>query len=190
MNIGIYPGSFNPIHKGHIQLAIYLCRHYSFDEIWLVVSPNNPLKNVKELWDERFRLRLAQVATRDLPQIKASDFEFYLPRPSYTVDTLKALTKQYSEHSFSLIIGSDNLSIFNRWKDYRYIIEHYPIIVYPRQGDNIQELRKQYPQIRIAEGAPLFPISSTIIRQKLESGQSIKDLVSADVEQIIRNTGN
>ncbi len=185
MNIGIFSGSFNPIHLGHTSLAQYICTHCNLDEVWLMVSPNNPLKDKSALWDENLRLRLARVATRDLPRIIPSDFEFHLPRPSYTVDTLKQLTSAYPCHTFSLIIGSDNLTIFNQWKDYNYILLHYPVIVYPRKGDNIAALKTLYPQITILEHAPEFDVSSTMIRQKLMAGESIDKWVDTEVNNIL-----
>lgn len=185
MNIGIYPGSFNPIHKGHTELAMHICQNCNLDEVWLMVSPNNPLKKTNELLDEQFRLYLAKVATKYTPQIRVSDFEFQLPRPSYTVETLKQLTKQYPEHRFSLIIGSDNLAIFNHWKDHEYILSHYPLIVYPREGDNMALLQKQYPNIHIASDAPLLPISSTMIRHCLQAGKSVMEWVAPEVNEIL-----
>lgn len=185
MNIGVYPGSFNPIHNGHVELSMYICKHCGLDEIWLLVSPNNPLKDSAELWDEQFRLCLAKVATEHIPQIRVSDFEFHLPRPSYTADTLKDMTIQYPEHRFSLIIGSDNLAIFNRWRNYEYILSHYPLIVYPRQGDDMHLLQKQYPDIQIVSDAPLLPVSSTMIRQYLRSGKSVAEWVAPKVSEIL-----
>lgn len=186
MNIGIYSGSFNPVHKGHTQLAQYVCAHCSLDEVWLMVSPNNPLKDKSQLWDENFRLRLAQAATADIPCLRASDFEFSLPRPSYTVDTLKALSKAYPRHKFSLIIGSDNMAIFDRWRNYEYILEHYQVIVYPREGDNIGQLSLRYPQMQIAKGAPLFSVSSTMIRERLRSGENVEEWVDKRVIELIK----
>ena len=187
MNIGIFSGSFNPIHNGHTQLAEYIRKQCQLDEVWLMVTPNNPLKTKSELWDENIRLELADIATKDFPFLKVSDFEFHLPRPSYTVDTLRQLNSQYPQHRFSLIIGSDNLTIFHKWKEYEYILQHYHIIVYPRQGDNIQALRKQYPQITILDNCPLLPISSTIIRQHLQAGLPIDEYVNEEVARRINN---
>lgn len=173
MNIGIYSGSFNPIHTGHTQLAQYVCDECGIDEVWLLVSPNNPLKEQSGLWDEQLRLRLAQLATQDMPKLHASDFEFSLPRPSYTVDTLRSLSAAYPEHSFSLIIGSDNMAVFHKWREYEYILSHYTILVYPRQGDDIDALKRLYPQMKVMRNAPLLNVSSTMIREKLQQGEDV-----------------
>lgn len=185
MNIGIYSGSFNPIHLGHTGLAGYILRHSNLDEVWLMVSPNNPLKEESDLWDEKFRLKLAKIATNHIPGVTASDFEFNLPRPSYTVETLRQLSDRYPQHSFSLIIGSDNMTIFHKWREYEYILGHYPILVYPRKGDDMEYLKKKYPNIHIVENAPLFEISSTMIRQKLKAGESVAEWVDKEVNEIL-----
>ena len=137
MKIGIYSGSFNPIHKGHTALADYLLRNADLDEIWLVVSPHNPLKDEKTLISDRDRLQMAQLAVEDFPQLKVSDVEFSLPKPSYTFQTLDFLSKKYPENKFSLIIGADNLVVFDKWKNYRYLLDNYRIIVYPRKNFDV-----------------------------------------------------
>lgn len=115
MNIGIFSGSFNPIHIGHLALANYLCEYGDLDEVWFMVTPHNPLKEENELMDDKLRLKLVQLATEGYPKFRASDFEFHLPRPSYTVHTLDALKRTYPQHTFHLVIGSDNWRLFHRW---------------------------------------------------------------------------
>lgn len=185
MKIGIFSGSFNPIHNGHTLLAECIRIACSLDEVWLLVTPNNPLKQLSSLCDEQLRLQMVKVAIQDFPHLKASDFEFHLPRPSYTVDTLRSLSRQYPQHSFSLIIGSDNMAIFNRWREYEYILEHYQVIVYPRQGDDIKELVKQYPQMLIVNNCQLYPISSTEVRRLIANHQPTNQYLHPAVEEII-----
>ena len=172
-NIGLFCGSFNPIHIGHTTLANTILHSAALDEIWFVVSPHNPLKKQSELLDEQKRLTMVNLALQDYKNMHSSDIEFHLSKPSYTANTLRALSQTHPEYCFSLIIGSDNLQVFNKWREYQYILDNYNIIVYPRQGDNIHQLLKTYPQVRIIN-APLLPISSTQIRAML-SAQPTKD---------------
>ena len=132
MKIGIYGGSFNPVHFGHVGLAKWVIEHTDLDELWLLVSPNNPLKSAKILAPEEERLAGLREAIKDIPGLVASDFEFHLPRPSYTANTLRELQKAYPEHAFTLIIGEDNIGIFDQWREWEYILENFRIFVYPR----------------------------------------------------------
>ena len=171
MKIGIYGGSFNPVHFGHVGLAKWIIEHTDLDEVWLLVSPNNPLKAAGILAPEEERLEAVREAIKDIKGLKASDFEFSLPRPSYTANTLRALRKAYPEHEFTLVIGEDNLAIFTQWREYEYILENYRIFVYPRNlstpnAPNSPILPKN-PNIVYLKDAPLFDISSTAIRSSL-----------------------
>ena len=166
MKIGIYGGSFNPVHFGHVGLAKWVIENTDLDELWLLVSPNNPLKPVGILVPEEERLDAVREAIKDIPGLKASDFEFSLPRPSYTANTLRELQKTYPQHEFTLVIGEDNLAIFNQWREYKYILENYRIFVYPRnqiKPDHSEFLNN--PNILYLKDAPLFDISSTSIRR-------------------------
>ena len=167
--IGIYGGSFNPVHFGHVGLAKWVIEHTDLDELWLMVSPNNPLKPAGILAPEEERLAGVQQAIKDIPGLKACDFEFHLPRPSYTANTLRELQKAYPEHEFTLIIGEDNIAIFDRWREYEYILENFRIFVYPRKGEksilNSQFSILNSPNVTFLEGAPLFDISSSAIRR-------------------------
>lgn len=180
MKIGIYGGSFNPIHYGHTGLAIWVLNHTDLDELWLMVSPNNPLKDASILADQYARLQKAQETILQLGDkakgIKVSDFEFQLPLPNYTANTLRELKKVFPEHEFSLIIGEDNLEIFTQWREYRYILENYRVIVYPRKGCNkiAQEMintlqTDNINEIQILQDAPYFEISSTELRKNLHN---------------------
>lgn len=170
MKIGIYGGSFNPIHFGHIGLAKWVVENTDLDELWLMVSPNNPLKDKNTLADENERLTAAKRAIGDglltiSKRIVVSDFEFHLPRPTYTANTLRELTKAYPEHNFTLIIGEDNLRIFHQWKESQYILDHYRVFVYPRHGYQ-NYTPPQAKDLHFLHDAPYFDISSTEIREK------------------------
>ena len=168
--VGIYGGSFNPVHFGHVGLAKWVIENTDLDELWLMVSPNNPLKPAGILASEEERRAAVREAVKDIPRVKASDFEFSLPRPSYTANTLRELQRAYPEHTFTLVIGEDNIAIFDKWREHDYILENFRIMVYPRKGsentdrftDRIQNT--DYKEIRYLSGAPLFDISSTAIR--------------------------
>lgn len=179
--VALYFGSFNPIHKGHIGLGEYLLEHSDVDELWYVVSPQNPLKQKADLWDDVLRYRLACEATKHNPHLSVCDIEFHLPVPSYTVNTLRILSEKYKEYKFSLLIGADNYQIFDKWYCYDEILRNYKIYVYPREGVEVD--RNKFPQMNWLD-APLYPISSTMIRERLKRGESIDDLVPFSVEVI------
>ena len=164
--IGLFFGSFNPIHLGHTQLAQTIYEQVGLDEIWFVVSPHNPLKDTSILITEQQRLHMVELAIADMPHIKACDIEFSMPKPSYTINTLQSLQSKFPDTRFYIIIGTDNLSNFTKWKDYQTILADYSIITYPRQGDDIEKIRQQYPQVRFVD-APFLPISSTEIRSSI-----------------------
>ena len=166
--VGIYGGSFNPVHFGHVGLAKWVIENTDLDELWLLVSPNNPLKPAGILAPEEERMKTVQEAIKDIPHVKASDFEFSLPRPSYTANTLRELQRAYPEHDFTLVIGEDNLAIFDKWKEWEFIASNFRIFVYPRKGShstfNIQH--STFKEVQFLKNAPLFNISSTEIRQR------------------------
>lgn len=175
---GIFGGSFNPIHVGHIGLARQVIRQGLCDEVWLMVSPHNPLKEQADLLPEDVRLALAQKALEGEAGIEASDFEFGLARPSYTWKTLRALRRTYPERAFSLIIGADNWLVFDRWAHHAELLKRYPIIIYPREGCPLDE---PLPTGVQKLEAPLFPASSTLIRQKVRAGESLCGLVPESI---------
>lgn len=177
MLVAIYGGSFNPLHFGHTGLAAWVAAHTEVDEVWLMVTPNNPLKASTMLADEQERLqaarqeisRLQQINTiRGIGRVRVSDFEFSLPRPSYTANTLRELRKAYPEHRFALLIGQDNWVIRRQWRNWEEIQANYPIYVYPRGSEGFDAIKREVEgiqgEIHLLEGAPLFDISSTELR--------------------------
>lgn len=169
---GIYSGSFNPIHIGHLALANWLCEYTELDELWFLVTPHNPLKEKSDLMDDQLRLKLVQRAIADYSKFKASDFEFSLPQPTYSVYTLQALEQAYPNREFYFIMGADNWKYISRWYKYETILSNYPIFVYPRKGFEI-EIPESYPHIKKVD-APLIEISSTFIRQAWKEGKDIR----------------
>jgi nicotinate-nucleotide adenylyltransferase len=182
MKIAIYSGSFNPIHNGHIAVAQAVLDD-GYDEVWLVVSPQNPHKNDDVLWPFEERLKMVEMALTDKNDMKACDCENHLPRPSYTINTLEFLKETHPQHQFMLLIGGDNLIKFHLWKDYNRILESFGLIVYPRSSGEYHEMGN-HPNIHTIK-APLLEISSTNIRQRLALNQSIHGLVSTEVENYI-----
>ncbi|MDR3704763.1 MAG: nicotinate (nicotinamide) nucleotide adenylyltransferase [Paludibacteraceae bacterium] len=178
---GLFFGSFNPVHLGHLALAKYLLEHTALEEIWFVVSPQNPLKQDAGLLPDSLRLQLVNLAIAEEKKMKGCDVEFSLPKPSYTIHTLEHLQKRYPQKEFTLIIGADNLALFHRWKDYELILAKYPLLVYPREGVDLAPLHLRYPQVQLEVGAPLYSISSTqireLIREKKEAGLWLHPLV-------------
>lgn len=183
-NIGIYAGSFNPIHLGHTQLASHLIEQKIVDEVWFIVSPCNPLKERSELLDEYIRLEMLVLALQNHPQMKASDVEFSMPIPSYSIDTLNVLKSQYPALQFSLIIGSDNALIFDQWKDYNQLLENFPVLVYPRKGYDFETVADKYPSMQLLS-TPYYDISSTQIRQRIQEREDLSSYLHPSVIQII-----
>ena len=172
---GIFSGSFNPIHIGHLAIANYLCEYEGLDEIWFLVSPQNPLKAHSELWSDELRLKLVELAVEDYPRFHASDFEFHLPRPSYSVHTLDKLHATYPEREFYFIIGADNWARFDRWYQSERIIKENQLLIYPRPGYPIE--KRELPKTVRLVHSPVFEISSTFIRQALSEGKDVRYFV-------------
>lgn len=180
MRIGLFFGSFNPIHQGHLILSQFILDQIKLDEIWFVVSPQNPLKSPIDLYDEKDRLNMVQLAIQDQPLFRVCDIEFEMPRPSYTFDTLTALTKKYPKNEFAIILGSDNLQHFDKWKEHEQILLEYDLIVYNRENNPGGDFAKNQ-KVRLLKG-PMLNISSTQIRSYLRLGRGIKFMVPKEVE--------
>jgi len=181
--IGILGGSFNPIHKGHLHLARELRKIAGLNEVWLMVSPQNPFKEQSELLADEQRLRMVQMAVAKEEGIVACDYEFHLPRPSYTWNTLQHLREEYPDATFSLLIGGDNWINFSRWYKHEEILRNYHIIVYPRKGSDIDET-KSVPNVSFVH-LPLINVSSTQIRELIRHGRSVRRWVPKVVADYI-----
>lgn len=172
MKIGLFFGSFNPIHNGHMAIAGYMAQFTDLDQVWFVVSPHNPFKEKKSLLKGHHRLALVKSAIEDIPYLKASDIEFGLPQPSYTSVTLVYLVEKYPSNDFALIMGSDTLLTFHKWMNYESIIERHQIYIYPRPGYETDNAGN-HPSI-ITTDAPLVELSSTLIRNSLSTGKDVR----------------
>lgn len=185
--IGLFFGSFNPIHMGHLIMASYMAGHTSMDEVWLIVSPHNPLKKKSTLANHFDRLEMVNLALASAENIKASQVEFSLPQPSYTIDTLTYLTERYPDYRFTIIMGSDNFFSFHKWKNADIILRDYQIAVYPRPGYLGHEL-EQHPSVKMTD-TPLMELSSTFIRESVKNGKNIRFFVPDAVLDFIEKKG-
>lgn len=185
MKIGLFFGSFNPIHHGHLMVASFIANHTDLQQVWLVVSPQNPHKTQSSLLNEYDRLHLAQLAIEEDDQIKVSDIEFKLPKPSYTIDTLTYLEEKYPQHQFYVIMGSDSFQNLPKWKNFEALVKNYQFFVYRRPGFEITE--KYGADVTYLE-APMLELSATLIRNNCKDGITIRYLVPEDVRlEIERN---
>ncbi len=177
--VGLFFGSFNPVHVGHMIIANFFVENTGLDEVWFVISPHNPLKNKATLLDDRKRYYMVQLAVEDNSYLKASNVEFHMEKPSYTIYTLAVLTEKYPDFDFVLLMGSDNLESFHRWKNHKEIIANYAIYVYNRPGKK-QTKFDNHPKIKFFE-APLMQISSSYIRNQIKEGKSVEYLLTPKV---------
>jgi nicotinate-nucleotide adenylyltransferase len=184
MHIGLYFGSFNPVHIGHLIIANHIVEHSEIDKVWFVVSPHNPLKDANSLLNEYNRLHLVELAIKDNPKFRASNVEFRLPKPSFTIDTLTYLTEKFPLEQFSIIIGSDSWQNIHRWKNYEQLISKYAFIIYNRPGFEVKE--KHGANITIMD-APLLDISSTYIRKQIKEGRSVRYMLPESVHEYIND---
>ena len=181
--VGLFFGSFNPIHNGHLMLANYLAEYGGLDEIWFVVSPQNPFKDKKSLLADRHRLYMVEMAIKDDDRFQVCDIEFYMPQPSYTIDTLTRLQERHPNTDFYLICGMDNIESFKKWKNYEMILQYHHLMVYPRKGYSSNEL-VEHPSVTVVE-APEIEVSSTFIRNAISEGKDVRYFVPKEVYKYI-----
>jgi nicotinate-nucleotide adenylyltransferase len=183
IRIGLFFGSFDPIHIGHLIIAEWLCNHTDITQIWFVISPQNPFKTHLKQTPEETRLRMLNLAIECYDEFKSCDIEMSMPQPNYTILTLNLLKSKYPEHDFVLIIGSDNLKEFDKWKDYNQILENYPVYVYPREGYSSENFI-QHPAVRLVS-APRVEISSTYIRNSFALKTRVRFMLPQPVYDFI-----
>lgn len=182
--IGVFSGSFNPVHSGHVMLASYMCQYTYLDEVWITVTPHNPLKESDNLLDDSLRLEMAKLAFMQFENIKVSDVEFSMPRPSYTIDTLIKLSEDHPDKIFTLIIGADNWSVFDKWKEYKKLASMFKILIYPRYNSEVIIPDYLQQTVRLAD-APLLEISSTFIRNGISENKNMRGFVPDQVYDLI-----
>ena len=184
---GLYFGSFNPIHIGHLAIANYMVEFAGLNEFWFVVTPQNPHKQKANLLNDFDRLEMVQSAIEGDNRMQVSDIEFFLPKPSFTIDTLTYLQERNPGKTFKILMGSDNLENFHKWKNYEVILENFGIVIYPRPGFDSSKIR--HPNISVAENAPQMEISSSFIREAIKSGKDVRHFLPAKVWEFIDKKG-
>lgn len=187
MKIGLFFGSYNPVHNGHLVIANYVAEFTDLDQVWLVVSPHNPLKPAGSLLQDYHRYHLVELALGDYRKVKASKIEFELPRPSFTIHTLSYLRERYPQHDFALIMGADNLETFHKWKNYELILEDHEIYVYPRPGSDGGNL-KEHAKVKWTD-APLMELSSTFIRNAIKNKKDVRFMMPSAVASYVEEMG-
>ena len=185
MKIGLYFGTFNPIHIGHLIIANYMAEFSDLEEIWFVITPQSPFKQKKSMLANHHRLAIANIAVEEFPKLKTSDIEFKLQQPNYTVNTLIHMEEKYPDHQFCLIMGEDNLKGFHKWKNYETILQNYELYVYPRISDGTTENQfLSHPKVH-SVAAPIVEISSTFIRKAIKNNKNIQPMLPANVWKYI-----
>jgi nicotinate-nucleotide adenylyltransferase len=184
MNIGLYFGTFNPIHVGHLIIANHMVENSELDEVWMVVTPHNPFKKKATLLDNYQRYEMVYQAAEEYPKIKPTDIEFQLPQPSYTINTLVHIQEKYPKYQFSLIMGEDNLQNLHKWKNHEEIVNNHNIYVYPRVHEQKKEVSFTNGRVYKIE-APIVEISSTHIRKSIKSGKNVKPLLPTKVWEYV-----
>ena len=187
MRIGLYSGSFNPVHHGHVMLANYLVEFSDLDELWFVVSPQNPLKKREDLMKDEDRLKMVELALEGDSRLKVSDIEMSLPLPSYTINTLRALSAKYPNDQFVFICGMDSLQGLPRWREYQAILDHYELLVFPRKGYDGGELI-HHPHVKVLE-TPVIEVSSTFIRNSMKAGKNVRHFIPEKAYQYLISSG-
>ncbi len=185
MKVGLFFGTFNPVHSGHLIIANYLVENSDLDRVWMVVTPLNPHKKKRNLLADHHRLAMVRIAVETYPKLQASDIEFGLPQPNYTIHTLAYLDEKYPQHQFSIIMGEDNLKSFHKWKNYEVILQEYEVYVYPRISEaEVPENLINHPHIhRVA--APIIELSATAIRKAIREKKEIRPMLPCDVWQYL-----
>ena len=186
MKIGVFPGSFNPVHIGHLAIANYIAEFEEFDEVWFLVTPQNPLKGKSEIIPQELRLALVEDAIAGYEKFKTCTIEWDMPKPSYTIATLQRLKILYPSYQFELIIGSDNWVTFHRWKDYQRILNNFKVVVYPRRGTH--KLQIDHFNVRLCK-APMFEVSSSFIRKSMEKEQDVRFFLAKGAYERIVDSG-
>ncbi len=185
MKIGLYFGSFNPIHVGHLVIANHLAEHSDLDQIWFVVTPHNPFKKKASLLEDHQRLEMVYLASKDYSKLKPSNIEFKLPQPNYTINTLTHLQEKHPDYTFNLIMGEDNLKSFHKWKNYELILQNYEIYVYPRVSEGkVESQFDGHKRIHHID-APIMELSSTFIRNGIKAGKNIRPMLPENVWQYL-----
>jgi nicotinate-nucleotide adenylyltransferase len=187
MKIGILPGSFNPVHNGHLAIANYLAEYEEFDQIWFLLTPHNPLKKRDDLMDDQFRLDLLTKAIGDYDKFVISTIEWTMSQPSYTINTLQKLRVMHPSDTFVLIIGSDHWATFHRWKDYQLILKNFKVLIYPRRGSD--RIQLSHPNVRLYKGAPKIEMSSTVIREAIAKGKDVRFYMPPGLYEEVVNSG-
>lgn len=185
MKTGLYFGTFNPIHVGHLTIANHMVEFSNLDQVWFVVTPHSPFKKKSSLLDNNHRYQMVMRALEDYPKLKPSDIEFKLSQPNYTINTLVYLKEKYPDHEFCLIMGEDNLKSFHKWKNYELILEHHDIYVYPRISDGrVESMFDGHPKIHYID-APIMQLSSTFIRKAIKLKKNIRPMLPEHVWQYL-----
>lgn len=183
--VGLYFGSFNPIHNAHLSLARFILHNTNLQNLCFVVSPQNPFKPQSILANDNMRLEMARLAIEDEVNMSVSDIEFCMPKPSYTIDTLQLLSQKYQDIEFSLLIGADNVEYFDHWKDYKKILNEYKVLVYPRNTYDLSKINNKYPEMLFLD-APLFDLSSSDVRNLLREAKDVSGLIKPAVLKYIK----
>ncbi|MBT8303103.1 MAG: nicotinate-nucleotide adenylyltransferase [Bacteroidia bacterium] len=185
MKIGLYFGTFNPIHVGHLTIANHMVEFNDLDQVWFIVTPHSPFKKKKSLLEDHHRFQMVLRATEEYPKLKPSDIEFKLPQPNYTINTLVHLEEKYPDHEFCLIMGEDNLKSFHKWKNYELILKNYDIYVYPRVSEGkVDSQFDNHPSIHRTD-APIMQLSSTFIRKAIKEKKNIRPMLPEHVWQYL-----
>jgi nicotinate-nucleotide adenylyltransferase len=185
MKVGLLFGTFNPIHVGHLVIAEYFSEFTDLDEVWIIVSPHNPFKSEKDLLDDKLRLQMAKLAIGKSKKIKVSDIEFTLSRPSYTYHTLLCLQEKYRKHNFVLLMGEDNLQHFDKWKDFKKILDEFRIYTYPRPHSTKSKFHG-HKKVKVFSEAPLMDISSTFIRNAIAKRKNVMHMLPKEAWAFIQ----